>query len=134
MKFSKKKGKTILRTLKNKKSANSENTLLHEKQGVRIVFNNLSDLIRKGSRGNAIGINMISRFENIRQADEIGAIIAESPSHNPYEEMSGAILSASKFTSEIMDRIEIALTLCSELFDDRDFDLPVNELTQDSPD
>ena len=137
MKFSWKKSRMILRTLKNKKNANGKmvkNALLHEKQGVKLVYNNLMDLIRKGSRGNAIGINMISKYENVLHVEEIKDLIAESPSQNPHMEMSDAILAASKFTPEIIDRIEIALTLCSELFDDRDLELPVDELGQESPD
>lgn len=98
----------------------------HQQTGIRQIMKSLDELISRTIRGNALGIQMISRYES-RPNEDIDELIHNCPSQNPHREMSEAILAATKLTPAILERVEIALQLSEELFDDRDFNIPVGD-------
>ena len=115
-----------INTSKNRDERRSTETA--EDRGIRAILNNIDCLIRKTVRGNSLGIQMISRYEGILGNEEINNIMHECPSRNPNREMSEAILAATSLTPQMIERIEMAMLLCSELFDDRDIEMPMSDL------
>lgn len=109
-----------------KKRDELRNTEDHQQIGIRQVMNSLDELISRTIRGNALGIQMVSQYEN-QTSNNIEELIHNCPSQNPHREMSEAILAATKLTPAILERVEMALLLSEELFDDRDFDIPVGD-------